>query len=125
MAIRIIESKRKRESTNESFIKLKIIKVPDLFEYRVSLFMYNLRAGKLPCVFDHYFIKNSDFHVLNTRAKEEYRIPKVKCNVGERFVKKAGVIIWNNLSKQIDTCVSIGMFKSSLSSLIISRYTNE
>ena len=54
MAIRIIDSKRRRESMNGSFIKLNIIKVPDLFEYRVSLFMYNVRAGKLPGVFDAF-----------------------------------------------------------------------
>ena len=113
MAIRIIDSKRRRESMNGSFIKLNIIKVPDLFEYRVSLFMYNVRAGKLPCVFDDFFVRNREYHVVNTRAKDEYRVPKVKCNVGERFIKKAGANIWNSLSKQIETSVSIGIFKSS------------
>ena len=113
---------KKRESTNIHFIKLKIIKLPDLYFYNVCLFMYNYNQNNLPPAFNNYFVKNSECHVINTRSANLYRMPLTKQSLGEKFVKKTGVVIWNQIQKKINIDSPIGIFKTLVKNFIFEKY---
>ena len=122
LAIRLIMSIRKRDSTNDHFYNLKIIKLEDLYFYNVSIFMYQFHKKTLPPAFDKYFIKNSSCHDIHTRSSNLYRIPLVKQSKDEKFIKKTGVIIWNDLIKKLDIDSPIGMFKNQIKNIIFEKY---
>ena len=85
-AVRIISSTNKRVSSTPIYKKLGILKLPDLFTYSASLFMYKFNEGKLPRVFDKFFTKNAEIHGRSTRSSDNYRIPLTKNKLGEDFI---------------------------------------
>ena len=90
MTIRIICSLRKYDSTSSHFKFFRILKLPDLYQYLVNIFMYQHYRGKLPAIFNEYFTKLSTIHEHATRQKQMYRFPLYKTKIGNRFIKKNG-----------------------------------
>ena len=101
MAIRIICNTRKYSSTSEQFKKLEMLKLPDLYRYSVNIFMYNYINNKLPLIFNDYFVNLTDTHSHNTRKKQSFRIPIYKSKIGNNFIKKRGIIYWQELAESI------------------------
>ena len=125
MAVRLIVSIKKRDSTNIHFYKLKIIKLPDLFFFNVAIFMFKYNKNKLPEIFDDFFIRSNEIHNRVTRQANLLRIPMVKNDGSEHFIKKQGVLIWQELSDVLDTGVSLAIFKKQVQGYIIAKYGSE
>ena len=49
--------------------------------------MYRFCIGKVPFLFDSFFIKNSELYNYNTRSADDLHVPIVKSGLGENWHK--------------------------------------
>ena len=111
MAIRLIVNVPKRVESTQYFKQLNIIKVTDLYDISVAIFLYNFFNLKLPETFNEYFKVAESFHNVNTRQSSKYRIPLYKSKTGSNFVKKTGIEIWNTINDSYGFQYTIDKFK--------------
>ena len=120
--IRIIGNIRPRHSTQSEFKNLKILRLPDIFEYSVSIFMYKYVNKLLPDSFENYFNYNRDIHSHNTISQNNIRQPNIKTKIAESFVKNMGPKFWNKLDCNFKNITTIKSFKKHLLTSIIAKY---
>ena len=96
--------------TEPLFSELNILKVSNLYNYSIALFMYKLNCSKLPDIFP-MFVYNHEIHKYETRQSDHFHIPTCRTNLSKMSIKYQGPIIWNELSSNIDIDCSIGTFK--------------
>ena len=82
LAIRLIFNIKRRQHTTPTFKKEKIIKVCDLNEFSITIFMHKLAHGKLPPYFSTLFKSNASIHGRNTRQLNQYHAPLYKSQAG-------------------------------------------
>jgi hypothetical protein len=122
IAIRIITNTKRRNSTQPQSKLLKILRLPDIYTYSVSIFMYKYSHHIMPTSLDNLFLKNNEVHQYNTRGANKLRNPKIRTRLAENFITNSGVKVWNNISQIIDPMQKIGTFKRSLITHLISGY---
>ena len=66
-AIRIISNTKRRESTQPSSKKLRILRLPELYTFAVLIFMFKFKHGSLPAIFNNFYRKI----VLSTTTQPE------------------------------------------------------
>jgi hypothetical protein len=93
--IRIIGNIRRRNTTINECKKLKIIRLPDMFQYSAAIFMHKYENKALPQCFNNMFYYNRDIHSHNTRNQHKIRQPRVKSKMAEVFITNLGPKIWN------------------------------
>ena len=95
------------DHTNPLFIQLKIIKFNDLVYLSNAIFVYNFYSGKLPQIFDKYFISVNQQHNYNTRhaSRSSYLLPKIRTNYGKFNIRFVGAKVWNLIDE--DVCRSL------------------
>ena len=121
-SIRIICSLKWRDSTSQSFRDLKIVKLSELYMYTTAIFMYKIARGHLPEVMNKLFVKNNTIHRYNTRQENMYHLPIYKTDIGNRFVKKQGILIWSDLCKSYECNTIMREFKVLLIAHILCKY---
>ena len=86
--------------------------------------MFKFKKGLLPAFCNSYFSANSSHHRYPSRKAEQLRMPKVKTKIANSFIKKSGVILWNQLADKLEpiSTSSIGVFKTKLIKLLINKY---
>jgi hypothetical protein len=122
MAIRMITYTKRRESTQSEFKKLKIIRLPEIYNYSANIFMYKFKNNMLPTKFDNLFRLNNEFHTYNTTNSRNLRVPKTNTTLADNFIAKAGVKIWNTTIRYIDCNTTISIFKKKLIDYLIADY---
>ena len=120
--IRIICNIRKRNSTQNEFKNLKILRVPDIHRFSLCLFMFKYEKNLLPTCLNNLFRYNRDVHTHNTRNRNNLRQPKTHTNLAELFITNLGPKYWNNLDGHIDKSLSLACFKKNLIQKIIKEY---
>ena len=118
----MITSTSKRQHITPKFWKLKILKLPDIYTYSVSIYMYKVHRTALPINLLQMFIKNKEIHSINTRNKEELRTPLNKSKVSETFIKSTGVKIWNKIVSDQILLTTMGEFKTQIKNSLINKY---
>ena len=121
--IRIIVSAKFKEHTGPIFSKLKLLRLSELYEYSIVLFMYKYINDMLPPIFNNIFILNSDIHQYTTRQSEKFRVPKGKLSMSKRSIKYKGVLLWNNISDNIEYHHGIFTFKKQLKNYLLLHST--
>ena len=76
-ALRIMCGKRKRDSTENIFSELKILKFTDINAYLTGRFMYKCYTKNVPGIFSDFFQCNSAVHGYSTRQSEHLHVPAV------------------------------------------------
>ena len=66
-AIRLITFSDFNVHTSPLFFELKLLKRQDHIKLQTLYFMHQFFTGRLPKIFDSFFIKTSDKHDVNTR----------------------------------------------------------
>ena len=118
----MITNTKRRNSTQPQSKLLNILRLPDIYTYSVSIFMYKYSHHMMPTSLDNLFIKNKEVQHYNTRGANSLRNPKVRTRLAENFITNSGVKVWNNISQIIDPLQKIGTFKRSLITHLISGY---
>ena len=98
-AIRLITNKNRRDSTNSSFIDLKMLKLPDIYDLSTGVFMWNFTHSKVPPIMSNFFTHAHNVHDHSTRNELIFRYPKYTNNLGQNFIRKTGIDIWRKVLK--------------------------
>ena len=98
-ALRIMYGKRKRESTENIYFELKILKFTDISAYFTDRFMYTCYAENLPGIFSDFFQCNSAVHGYSTRQSEHLHVPLERSNLSQFCLRYRGVVVWNAILK--------------------------
>lgn len=117
-AIRIVAGVPRCTHTKELFDSYKILRLDQLHEYSVALFMYKFHHGKLPNIVNS-FTYISDIHTYQTRNANQILIPRFHTEFGKRSIIYHAVIIWNKIIQKIDHNTKIGTFKKKLKDLLL------
>ena len=104
---------KRRDSTKQMFKQLNILRMPQIRDHTIGLFMYKYRNNLLPDIFNDFFETNKDTHEYNTRNASQLRTPLVKNDLANRFISKTGVLYWNKIEAHIKTDTKISSFKNT------------
>ena len=85
--------------------------------------MLQFNTGKLPKIFDSFFVKASRKHNVNTRfaSRSTFYLPKIRTIYGKFNIRFNGPKLWNELDERFK-CVTSIQFKKALTSLFITLY---
>ena len=95
------------------------MKFENINKYLIGNFMYHYNCVKVPDIFSHFFNRNSDIPVYNTRIADHFHFPAAKTDLGKTGIKYRGAVIWNIIVKDgINTDVSETVLKKNLKKLV-------
>ena len=85
--------------------------------------MHQFNTGKLPKIFDSFFVKTSSKHNVNTRfaSRSTFYLPKIRANSGKFNIRFNGPKLWNELDERFK-CRTSNQYKKELTSHFISLY---
>lgn len=109
-AIRLIYGVRSRESCREVFLRERLMTLPSLFIYSVSVYTYRN---------PHLF--STGTHHYTTRNKNNLLIPIHHSNKFRKSIEYLGPTILNNLPNTIKICNSLNIFQKHLKTFLISK----
>ena len=121
-AVRIILNASKYENSHSLFKKINILKLSDIYQYFISIFMFKYVNDKLPLIFKDMFVLNSCYHDYNARQCNLFSVPKCKLQARFRSVKYNGVKVWNNIMNNISIRCSNHTFKYKVKQYLLSIY---
>ena len=121
IALRIISNTPRRFSTIKFCKDNLVMRLPEIYQNSVGLFMFKFTHGLLPDIFSSFFIQNQFYHHHNTRSASQFRTPLTKTSHATRFIKFTGVAAWNSLDPSITSACKIGTFKKLLKISIVNK----
>ena len=92
-AIRIISNTDYLAHSSKLFLNLKLLKLDDIMQFQLGIFIHKLKYNKLPSVIPHMFVTNENIHSHNTRNKNGY--------LRKFTVSYAGPILWNSFPQKL------------------------
>ena len=120
-AVRIINKKSFKSHTDPLFKSSNILKLPDLYECQVSMFMHDFRLNKLPSSFSNVYQLNSDNQGARpTRQSELFYIERCDSVFASKLPLYNFPKIWNKFSNL--HCLSRSMFKTNIQSTMYAKY---
>ncbi len=121
-AIRMITKSEYRAPTSPLFASLGILKLPDIHQLQVLLFMYKFKNDLLPkSCSKHVTLATAD-RVYNFRVDNDFVLIKYKCEVRRKSIAIIGPKLWNPLPENIRNSTSIILFKKSVIGLFLENY---
>ena len=83
--------------------------------------MHQLNTGKLPEIFDSFFVKTSCEHNANTRfaSRSTFYLPKIRTNYAKFKIRFNGPKLWNKLDVRFK-CRTSNQIKTELTLHFIS-----
>ena len=123
-ALRLITFNNFQAHTNPIFLRLKILKFPDLVFLYTALFMHDYHSKNLPISFKSYFTNVNQKHNYNTRlaSKYSYSLPKARTNYGKFNIKFSGVKVWNSICESKKK-LNKAKFKDNIIDEILATYS--
>ena len=106
MAIRLIFNLKNREHTSIFFKELRILKFPDLVEYKINVLMYKALFTNLPENLQCVFKSNSE-NKHCTRQLCNFKVKFSKSKIKSNCLSINGVKLWNKLGDNMKTCGSL------------------
>ena len=103
------------------FKELSIIKLFDLVNLHIAIFMFKFHNNLLPTAFSLFFKKIQQVHKYNTRlsAKQSYYIPKARTNYVIFNIRTQGPKVWNDIDEQLKAS-SFPLFKKKKIKIVTS-----
>ena len=112
-ALRTVHNKRYNSHTDPLFNQSGILRVSDLYQLEVVLFMYDYVHTKLPLSFRNIFKFNCDVYDANvTRRAQMFHIPKTKSTFVDKLPLYYFPSMWNNWCTQLNVNSTRGALKN-------------
>jgi len=121
-AIRIITGAKYNEHTNPLFKELNLLKLNDLYELKVSKYMYSLIKRTLPGPIMKIITNNSLIHSHNTRNRENPHINTRRTNIAAKSLRHKGPEIWYKIPNKIKLIKTINSFSKQIKNIVIDKY---
>ena len=122
-ALRAVSNSEYRSHSNPLFIKYTQLKISDLCNHNIGIFMYKYCNNLLPFSFNNMFKTNAENHDYNTRNALNFEYPNNKLNFCDKSISYQGVKTWNNIPNHVKSSKNLNSFKTSFKQLIISDYS--
>ena len=120
-AIRTICKQQYRDHTDPLFKKENLLKLNDLHNLHVSLFMHDYRHIKLPISFHNFFVQNT--HAINLRNNQTVYRERARTKFSSKLPKHNFPLIWNQIDTTMKEIPSKQTFKKTLMKLANSTYS--
>jgi hypothetical protein len=121
-AVRIITGAKYNEHSNPLFKQLKLLKLHNLHELKVSKYMYCLSKRTLPSPIIQIVTYNSDIHLHDTRNRDNPHINARRTNIAAKSLRHKGPQVWYKLPNLIKTAKSLVSFTHKFKKSIIDNY---
>ena len=118
--VRIIANKPFDAHTKPLFKELQILQFTDIFLFQLGKFMYLFKKGLVPGIFNEMFLINNQIHSYNTRKSNAFHIFPSRTNLRRFAISFQGPKFFNSLNNDVQTAVSISLFKSKLKAFLLS-----
>ena len=119
--VKKIKSVSIRTESDPIFREFGILKLNEIYRYKVATFMFRFIKGLLPTIFDDVFKRNSTIVQRITRQQYKLVIPKCQTSAFQRTLRFTGVSEWNEICDIVDHFCSIHTFKKRAKSYIVSN----
>jgi Reverse transcriptase (RNA-dependent DNA polymerase) len=122
-AVRYVASARYWAHTEEIFRDFKILRIDQIRQYQIGIFMYRYDHGLLPISFQHFFTLIRHIHRYNTRSRNLglYHLPKARTNSRLYSIRSAGARQWNAIPLAIRLLPNLQLFKRRLRTHILDK----
>ena len=119
-AIRTICKVSRDENTSELFHKLNLLKMKDIYHFRLSIIMHSMHNGIWVGM---EMMKVKELHNYETRfsTEENFCLPIVKSNIGKCSFNFMGPKAWSNVPSNLKV-LPIHEFKKNFMQILIEKY---
>ena len=117
--IRIISKSDFDAHTEPLFKNLKILKFQDIYSFHTLKFMYLLKEGFLPNMFNEMFLLTNQLHSYNTRNSNSFHIFYCRTNIRQFGIRFRGPKLFNSLPIDIQNTKKNSSFKSKLKTFLL------
>lgn len=121
-AVRIVSNISGRAHTSPLFRNNNILKITDINNMQVALFMFKYYNSLLPPLFDSFFALNVDVHSYFTRSSQMFHIPSIRTNMRKHSIVFVGPRVWNHINPCICNSQSVNSFKFQYKKFLLSQY---
>ena len=83
-----------------SSISLKLLRLNDMYNFQVGIFMYLSHHCLLPKSLLELFFLNSNFHIYSTRSANNYHLPQISYS----FLSKNNYLHWSSTMEFLTLC---------------------
>ena len=113
-AMRIISKSCYDAQTEPIFKNLCSLPLNDMYLAEIGKIMFQYKTGLLPDVFNNTFLRRNQVHGYHTRNTSSFHVPKCRTNIRRFFVSIPRSLVFNSLSPDIVSSVSVSTFKKNL-----------
>ena len=125
-AIRTISKANFNSHTEPLLKQLSILKLKDLYEYEVALFMYKFTKKELPLSFQHTFNYNHEIYA-NHSTRQSSKIYIRRCD--SRFAKHLPLynfpVVWNKWCFSLTDKTSVTQVKGQIKRSMLNSYSSK
>ena len=123
-ALRYINKANYNSHTEPLFKRSGILRIDDLYEYHVLLFMLDYERHMLPKSFRNMFNHNYDINMTyRTRIRNHFYVPKAKSKIVANLPLLKFPSIWNAWLPSLDTKLNKACFKRFIKQKMLARYS--
>lgn len=120
--VRAINKLHYRSHTNEYFKNLSILKLEDLFKFKVAIYMHNsIYNDSDPCLLNALQLQSSR-HIYETRNSNIFYLPFCTRQKSKFNIQYTGPLIWNSIPRDLYLDRSLKLFKLKLRDYYLSTY---
>ena len=121
-ADRIISKADFLAHTDPKLNKFDLLKITDIGNLQISIFIFKFLKHDLPENFDEYFSLNSDSHRYFTRQSSGLYVSFANTGMRQMSIKIRVTHVWNKVSLDITKPIPLPIFKRKLRLYLISLY---
>ncbi len=122
-AIRLLNKASYNSHTDPLFRQSKILKVSDLYEHQVALFMHDYCMNKVPMSFDGIYKKNHGTQNYRpTRQSNLFHIERCDSSFSSKLPIYHFPRVWNKWARTFPDCTRRSQFKKELKETFLSLY---
>ena len=113
-SIRAISNLEYNAHTNDSYKKLEILKLPELFKENIIVYFFNTLKLGMNSNVSPYMILHSEIHNHDTRNRNKLVLPLTRKSHTQAAFLFQGIVEWNNLSDEIKCTNSSKLLRRKL-----------
>ena len=123
-AVRAISFQSRLSPSLPIFKDLKLLKLSEIFELRLSTFVFDSVNKTSPSCFHNFFLFNSSVHQYSTRQASQgdlYLLRKNSSQYGLKSIRYLGAKLWNSLPVELRNAPSKVSFKTKMKFYLLSK----
>ena len=115
-AVRIVAKAPFLHHTDELFRELKILKLRDIFNFNIRIYMYkSLNVENYDDYLHTYVANNTTNHAYLVRNNLDIRVPRYRCELSKSCIDYTACRLWNEIPVNVrESSDSLGVFKNKL-----------